>query len=233
MLKSDIAAATDTLATTGWLAGTPQDFRDCVLANCQWRRFAAGQSISHGGDADGSPIGIARGSATITTVVGRADTPIIHIMHAGTWFGYMPLFVPDRVVSVVARTDSVLAILPQRLFEGMLARRPEWWRHAGQLPAMQLATALGVIADLTIRDSHERCAAALLQLSEQRLDDGRCTVDHEVCLSQQELAAIANLSRTSVSAILHGFETAGLIEIGYRAIVIKQPAKLRAIAEAE
>lgn len=233
MLKTDTAAAAETLSNTGWLADTPPEFRQAVLANCQWRRVAAGNAVSLAGDEDGSPIGIGRGSVTVTTSQGRADTPIVHVLHDGNWFGYMPLFTPDRIISAVARSDVLAAVLPQRRLETMLAEQPIWWRYVGRLPAINLKRALGVIADMIIRDSHERCAAALLQLSEQRFANGKGIDDHDVPLSQQELGAIANLSRTSVSAILRDFETDGLIAMGYRSIVIKNPAGLRAIAEAD
>jgi DNA-binding GntR family transcriptional regulator len=50
-------------------------------------------------------------------------------------------------------------------------------------------------------------------------------------LSQEELAAISNLSRTSISTILREFEEAGLVTLGYRSVSLTYPARLRALVD--
>jgi DNA-binding GntR family transcriptional regulator len=53
----------------------------------------------------------------------------------------------------------------------------------------------------------------------------------EAPLSQDELAAISNMSRTTISTILRDLEAAGLIKLGYRSVLIIHPGRLRALVD--
>nr|WP_310525119.1 Crp/Fnr family transcriptional regulator [Polymorphobacter sp.] len=232
MLKSDIAVGTETLTTNGWLKETPPEFAAAILAHCNWRTMEAGTAIQHAGDTSGGLIGIARGTISLTTALGSPDSPMIHIGHPGTWLGFIPLFsAVGRAVSVMARSDVVLARLSQVELERLLWEQPVWWRHVGTLGVIYGNTATNIASDLMIRDSSRRCAASLLRLANCRFqdDDGQRNV--EAPLSQDELAALSNLSRTSVSTILHDLVDAGLISLGYRSVILHDTPRLRALVD--
>lgn len=232
MLKNDTAAHSAFLANNGWLHHTPRDFAESFLAHCHWRRIAAGTGIQHAGEGNASLTGIASGSTTLTTSLSTPDSPIIYIMHPGDWFGYGPLFLArNRPLSVVARTDVTIASMSQPEVEAFLANRPEWWRHVGTLGVIYGNVAISMAADMMIRDSSRRCAAALLQLSECRHRDPPGGEALEALMSQEELAAIANLSRTSISTILRDLEAGGLIKLGYRSVIILNAGRLRAMVD--
>ena len=82
-----------------------------------------------------------------------------------------------------------------------------------------------------IRDSRRRCVAAVLRPSDCRFVDRPGGRPIEAPLSQEELAAMSNLSRTSVSTIVRNLETAELITLGYRAMVLVDTDRLRAIVD--
>jgi CRP-like cAMP-binding protein len=84
---------------------------------------------------------------------------------------------------------------------------------------------------MMIRDSNRRCAAALLNVANCRRGEPSSTPVLNAPLSQEELAAIANLSRTSISSILRDLEADGLIELGYRTVTLRDPARLRALVD--
>jgi uncharacterized membrane protein len=50
-------------------------------------------------------------------------------------------------------------------------------------------------------------------------------------LSQDELAALSNMSRTTISTILRDLENDGLIKLGYRSVTVIHPGRLRALAD--
>lgn len=144
----------------------------------------------------------------------------------------MPLFVgKSRPNSMVARTDVTLATISEAEVEALLAPRPEWWRHIGTLGILSANLATSIAADMMIRDSSRRCAAALLQLADCRHADQPGAQKISAPLSQEELASISDLSRTSISTILHDFETAGLITLSYRSITLNNPVRLRALVD--
>lgn len=232
MLKTEIAACVDFLASNGWLSHVPRDFAESLLAHCHWREFAAGTGIQHAGEQGGILAGIARGSATVTTSLSSPDSPTLHVIHAGNWFGFVPLFIAGaRPNSIVARTDVTLATMTQPEVEAFLAPRPEGWRYIGALGIVMANTATSIAADMMIRESSRRCAAALLQLANCRHADLPGVNVVEAPLSQEELAAIANLSRTSVSVILRDLENAGLLKLGYRTVKLLDPARMRALVD--
>lgn len=232
MLKSEIAIGTEVLANTGWLSHTPPDFAEAILANCHWRSVEGGATIQHAGDDLSVILGLARGTITMTTGLASPDAPMMHICHAGWWFGFVPLFLDTKLPNgIVARGDVLLASIVRSQLESMLSARPEWWRHVGVLGAIYGNTAANVAADLMIRDSARRCAASLLRLANCRFQNPGGAQQVEAPLSQDELAAISNLSRTSISTILHDLEQSGLITLGYRSVTLNNPARMRSMVD--
>ena len=110
VLKSDDAAATERLMATGWLNLTPPDFARAILANCHWRSVPAAQAIQHAGDRNIGIFGVARGTVAITTMLGFPGVPMMHIAHAGLWFGYVALFTGRDLPVGIPR--AVMSALP-------------------------------------------------------------------------------------------------------------------------
>lgn len=232
MLMSDIAAAAANLRKTGWLSQVPSDFAETVLANCKWRKIEAGQTLQHAGDQRSGIYGVGRGTIAFSTALGSADTPIMHIGHAGSWFGYVGVFTgTDLPMGVTARSNVMIAGLGQLQIEQLLAQRPEWWRHIGLLAVSYGNAAVNVAADLMIRDTRRRCASSLLRIANCRFVSPQDAEQVEAPLSQDELAAISNMSRTTISTILRDLEAAGLIKLGYRSVLIIHPGRLRALVD--
>jgi CRP-like cAMP-binding protein len=88
-----------------------------------------------------------------------------------------------------------------------------------------------IAADLMIRDSDRRCAAALLRLAGCRQAGPQDATAVEVPLTQNELAGAANLSRNSVGTMLQRLEKRGFVEVGYGAVTVRAPAALRAFVD--
>jgi CRP/FNR family transcriptional regulator, cyclic AMP receptor protein len=232
MLKSEIATDTAFLLNNGWLRHVPPEFGAAFMAHCHWRNVDAGVSISHAGDHGQSIIGLSRGVVSVFTALSAPDTPIVTVSHPGTWFGFIPMFSDlPRAVSMVARSDVRLAYIAQSEVETLLASRPEWWRHFAALGILYGNSAINVAADLMIRDSKRRCVASILRLADCRFVDRPGGRPIEAPLSQEDLAAISNLSRTSVSTIVRELENQGLISLGYRTIALLDTDRLRALVD--
>ena len=220
-----------TLRQNGWLRHVPADFADAVLALCRWQQIGTGEGIQFAGDVGGSVFGLGNGTVAITTAMTAPDAQITYIGHPGRWFGFAPLFGGEtHATAVEARSDVVLAVLPPVAFAALLDSWPGSWRYIG----MQCTIGYGHIAaniagDMMIRDSRRRCVAALLRSANCRFDDyqGKASAP----LSQSEVAAISNLSRTMVNTILGELEAEGLLVLGYRSIALVDVRRLRRIAD--
>ncbi len=216
------------LSERGWLSRTPAPFRSAMLKRCQWRRYDAGETLFVAGDPPGGIFGVADGSVGGATGLGPAETPTMHIGQPGLWVGEGPIITGDpRRITVFAVTAAYVAQVPLAELKAALSDRPEWWQHIAQLSQSMNDIVGNALADSMIRDADRRCAAILLRLCDCRFIDNHVEIEREVMVTQDELAAMANLSRSSVNPILRRFAKRKLIEIRYRSIVVIGTKKLR------
>ncbi len=167
--KANLVDGMDVLSRGAWLRDTPAAFRDAFLSQSRWQRLEAGAPIQFGGETEGEMIGLARGIVELRTVLGRADTPIMHFARPVSWFGFVPIVARrPRPLAPSAKTPVWIARIPQAEVMALLAERPEWWRHLIPPSLVYGDVAVTIAADLLIRDSERRCAAVLLRLSGRR-----------------------------------------------------------------
>jgi CRP-like cAMP-binding protein len=220
------------LTRRGWLSATPAVFQHALLAGCGWYRVEAGAPIQVGGETTGELIGLAQGCIEMTTTLGAADTPIMHLAHPPFWFGYFPIiFGQSRRISATARTPVWLASVPQAKVRGLLAERPARWEHFLPLALVYGDTVVTIAADLLIRSTERRCAAVLLRMGGCRFTGPEDAAAIDIPLTQDELAAAANLSRNTTGTVLRKLAARGLVELGYRGMVVRAPSALRAFVD--
>lgn len=230
MSPADVAAAANAMRQAGWLSRTPAAFQQAVLARCQWSRMPGGTTLTHGGDREGGMYGIATGVVEVTPAVGPADLPMINISRAPYWFGLMPVGLgAPRAVSVTTRGPCDIALVPQTALAALLSKQPEWWQLLTAQALEHFNTAAQCAADLLIPDSRRRCVAVLLRAAGQRGGD---TKSSNAGLSQNELAAMANMSRQTTGNVLRELAAAGYVNLGYRSIVLRDVAGLQALLNA-
>jgi CRP/FNR family cyclic AMP-dependent transcriptional regulator len=220
------------LTQRGWLSKTPGDFRTALLSRCGWNSLGAGTSITIGGDEVGDLVGLACGTIELTTVLGPSETPMMHLGHGVFWLGYGPIISSQpRRISATARSEVWLASVPQAEVLRLLRDRPDWWRHLLLLALEYGDIAINIAADLLIRDSERRCAATLLRLGGCRFPNPEDATPIEILVTQDGLAAAANLSRNTTGTVLRKLAASGLIEIGYRGIIVIEPTAMRAFVD--
>ena len=227
----DIAKAHRLLAENGWLAVMPDAFRDAILRHSEIIKFKAGDTIYHAGEPPGGIYGICDGAMGMTSALGSAMSPIGHVGLPGAWTGMGPLLTGQpRRAKMQAMTPLLLAHVPLRPLQRVLAENPHWWLHIAQGLLMEFDTVTVVANDLLIRSTSNRCAATLLRIANCRRQDppSRQVV---VPISQATLAEMSNLSRSAISPILSMFCRQGLIRLDYRAITLLDVPGLRAIAD--
>lgn len=216
------------LAATGDLAAMPERLRAAVLDRCALRRFTAGESIYSLGDPPGGPYGLVTGGVALFMGQAERGPYFAHFGRPGVWFGEgSALTDQPRQIGAVATRDTITLQLPLPTIRTLAATEGEIWRWIAMLTSQHLGIAMGAIVDLMIRDPAARAVAVLLRLADRRAPggtDGPTTVD----TSQEDLAAMANLSRNAVGTILRRLEAEDMVRIGYRQITLTAPDVLRA-----
>jgi CRP-like cAMP-binding protein len=220
------------LASSGWLSATPDEFRQSLLTKASWHCLEEGAPIQDGGEEEGELIGLAQGAIEVRTVLGTADTPIMHILHPVFWIGYLPIILGQpRRLAASARTPVFMARIRESVVKKLLSERPEYWQYFLR-PTILYGDICSVIgADLLIRDSERRCAAVLLRMAGRRFAAPDDSTPVDALLTQDELAGAANMSRNSVGTMLKRLAARGLIELGYRTMIVMSPAALRSFVE--
>jgi CRP/FNR family cyclic AMP-dependent transcriptional regulator len=228
----DLAEGLHTVTSKGWLSSTSPEFQRAILAGCDCRPLEAGAPLQVGGEDHGEMIGLAAGILELRTTLGPADTAIMHFAHPVFWLGFVPtLFKQPRRVGASAKTQAWLMRVPEATIRRALKENPHWWAFFLQ-PLLEYGDlTVTIAADLMIRDSERRCAAALLRLAGCRYAAPQNVTPVEVPLTQNELAGAANLSRNSVGTLLQRLATRGLVEVGYRTMIVRVPAALRAFVD--
>lgn len=222
--KAKLALAADML-----LQKLPEPTRQAFLDRAVSQRVRQGETVYRLGDPAGGIYFICDGGMRVEIATGAQNTFIAHYLPQGIWFGEpSALTGQPRMVGVIAAQDSEMLHVSLPHLNQLTALYPEILRHLAGITQMYLRTAIGAIADLMIRDTDVRFVATLLRLAGIR-DVENPAGRFEVFFSQEEIAAMANVARTTANSILRKLEKDGLIEITYRRIVIVNGTALRAL----
>lgn len=229
-----IAAARERLLTQGWLAVMPDDFGAALLDICVWKRFDAGRPLYVAGDAPGGIFGVAEGAISFTAALGRADSPALHVARAVIWTGLGPLLSDQpRRATIMAAEPVLAAYAPLTPLQAMLDARPHWWKHMAQELLIEFDLVSSMANDLLIRSARRRCAAILLRLANCRFAPPPAGAIPEAQVTQEALAEMTNLSRSSISPIIKTLVDDGHISASYRVIRLLDWKALTLIADSD
>jgi CRP/FNR family cyclic AMP-dependent transcriptional regulator len=225
-----ITAARDVVSNFGWLSRTPPHFRKAVLDMSQRRTFAADETIHAAGDPAGGIYGLVSGGLRVVFAPSERIPFFAHFFVPGSWTGEAAAITGEpRLVSLVTTRETCAFYLPLPAVNEILRKDPDAFRSFAKLMQWHLATAIAATGDLMIRDPAQRLIAVLLRLCGCRLATPEGLGPLDVDLSQDELAFMANVGRTTASAVLGRLQSAGQVELTYRRIQINAPETLRAM----
>ena len=205
----------------GWFGRAPKAFQDAVLARCEWHTCHAGQPAYHATSEHADLFGIAHGTVEFYSRFGAGDNPLLHLLHEGSWLGHgVVVSGQSPRATVIARVDTLFARVPRRVLLELLHARPEWWRVLASAVLEYGDTAVSALADLLIPDNDRRCACTLLRIAGLRHPRRSRPERRDVPVTQDELAAMVNVSRSTLVQILQRLERRRLIAQGYRTLRI-------------
>jgi CRP/FNR family transcriptional regulator, cyclic AMP receptor protein len=217
------------LHRVGWLAETPDAFRSALMSRCTVRSAGPGETLYHVGDAAGGLFGVAQGQVGIHGAPHGADPTLMHIVGPGFWTGeFATLTGGKRLISLVARSPLIVCHLPRVEFLRVAEADPLAWRLLAMLTANNNARTLRVIGALRRESAAGRLAATLVNLAAELYE-----APAVLRLSQEDLGALARLSRGSVNSALARLESAGLLRRDYGAIALHDVAALEAYEQSD
>jgi CRP-like cAMP-binding protein len=213
-------SALDFLEHEGWLGLTSPKFRQEVLARARCIHVSKGTPLYHVGDETTGLFGIASGSVGLDVILRWDETLLGDLLPAGSWLGDAAFVTRQpRRISVTAAEDCEILSLPAFELQMIIDHDKESWRWLAVLNVLSLDRAMRVGTDLMIRDPNQRLVAVLARLAAQfdgRPRSGAVTL----CLNQDELARLANVSRTLLGEKMREFEAEGHLRLGYRQVTV-------------
>ncbi len=174
---------------------------------------------------------VRKGAVGLHVAVGRATDAILEVFGPG-WLLSPPLW-----ESKPTETRHAAALLPTSTLElgadafgRHLAADPSLAAAVASWNAHQYALAIDHLAMLALRDPSRRVPETLLLLL-QRLDGATGSpASARLDVSQQLIAAFANLSRQTTNKQLRRLARAGFVGLERGVVYVREPARLRELA---
>lgn len=209
-------------ARLGWLSQVPVEFRELFLSRCDRLSVETGEAIYNVGDEAGGLYGVVEGQVGIHGTPHGASAALLHLVGPGFWTGECAAATQQtRIIALVARTPARVLRLSRAALLRIAEQDPQTWRYILLMVVQNTARSIAVINALRRESAAERLAATLVNLGAE-FDENPSVIR----ASQDDLGALARLSRGSVNAALTRLERAGLIRRDYGAITLRDPAAL-------
>jgi CRP-like cAMP-binding protein len=174
--------------------------------------------------------GVAIGKLRVAISAAEHGPYFVHLFGPGAWIGEGPSITGrPRVVTPTAEEDCRLLFLPQAAIHELVLREPALWRFFVLPLQGHFELAVGALADALLRDPTKRTIAALLRLGGRRIGLVSAADPVEIPVSQDEIAVMANIARTTASLVLADLAKAGLVKIGYGKLTLLSSPRLRAM----
>ena len=201
------------------------DSNDELAAPYQTLRFGRRQALYHNGDAAQSLFRVREGLVRITRMTPEGRTLTVRHVLPGDFFGEEVFRIGTRAEMAEALTTAhVEAIDPDRIDEGDLMT-------ITQSLSLQMQRVMDDEYHKQTGDLRQKVARYLLTLSKTPLGTIDARGLSTVSATHELIAEGTASTRESVSKIITELRTEGLIESGYRSIVLLDREELEDIAE--
>jgi CRP/FNR family cyclic AMP-dependent transcriptional regulator len=157
---------------------------------------------------------------------GARDPQMCYLLLPPVWVGEGGVIVDaPRSVGLSTTRRSVMLHLPAHRFFAIAQDEPLIWRWVAKVQKQNFERAMRMVDALMNRSSEARVAAVLMQLGGRLGQDAK--TPRVLDITQTQLAAIANVSRSVLSPVLKTLASKGAIKLGHGTITITDPAELR------
>ena len=201
----------------------PEAMRTVLVAASPTRRFADGQIIQHKGQAAGGFWLIEEGAVSVGQFTAAGEFRAVALLGPGDSYGELAVLSGQpRIVDAVARGEARLRAIGAAAFERALAADSAAMRALLGALSAQLQETLDLLAHTRRGTVTPRAAALIANLAGGNAGS--------VTVTQQEIADLLGVTRATANAALAELEGSGLIQRGYGALRVLDPARLRLLA---
>ncbi len=196
------------------------------------RTVARRERLFHQGDPAEQLFFVVRGRVKLTQVGSEGQEVVVRFFGPGEIFGGVALL-PDAKYPVNAEVveKGRLVAWPRELVQRLAGEHPQLALKTTGTISERMRELQDRFRELATERVAQRVARALVRLVRQagrRTDEG---ILIDLPLSRQDLAEMTGTTLFSVSRILSGWESEGIVAVGRERVVVRHPHRLVAVAE--
>jgi CRP-like cAMP-binding protein len=207
-----------------WLTGEIDDLRQTLAAAARTMEIGRGAALFEPGESPTGLWRIIKGAVDLIVADGSEEISVQRLGVGACVGEEASLSDTPHPFGARAATDCVVSVVRPPVLRAILTREPEWWPAFYRLAGRNLVTLLAARMELAAQPSASRLARRLLTLA-----DGFGVVHS----SKVALAECLGLTRVTVQRHIAAFARRGIIESGYRRVILRDRSALRRIAEGE
>jgi CRP-like cAMP-binding protein len=215
--------------------GLDRETVDALLACASIRRFGRGVSVYPQGTQRSTVFIVLAGTVSVSVGLANGQRILCAFYRPGAIFGFPIVEVErPRLSAVDAFTDVVVATIPRREFERILAGLPVTVaiRFFNRLLERQARFAMRLVHCAALR-LRARLAVTIADLAATLGVDETDGVRIDLPITHENLAQMVGASRERVTKAMATLLRQGLIRYARQTITVLDELRLRAVAEAE
>ncbi len=197
------------LSEVGWLSGQPESLCAWAARAGRWRVYEKGRMLYQYGDDPDGLYGLGSGMLEAQIPMGEEQVTIYR-GEPGFWIGESALLArTSRAISLSAAVKSRVFFIPASAVKALLRDEPQFWYCFFELNHLNAARAVATLAEVLSKTPQERLARLLLRLADAA---------GKVNATQEDLARLIGMSRSSLKRVLNDLMDTGAIAVGYRSL---------------
>jgi CRP/FNR family transcriptional regulator, nitrogen oxide reductase regulator len=203
-----------------------------VLQAAKTRRIPKKETVFAQGQRASEFFVLLHGHLKVVQATADGQQIIVRIVQPGEIYGVaMALGRTDYPGTAVAIEESITLVWPSSAWPRLVARAPALAVNALQTVGQRLQEAHARIREFSTEEVERRVAHLLLRIVKASGQAPAETADVEFPITRQDVAEMTGTTLFTVSRILSSWEQDGIVTGGRGRISVKEPVRLRAIAE--
>lgn len=222
------------LARNAWFSTLPTPLQELVLRRSTIRSFRRGETVQREGEPAREIGVLLSGRVRCLIRCGTERETVVHVGGPGLWYGWTVMF-PNlgACVTLLADAPTQIMQLSKTEFDRIVEEDPRAFRAFASLVFDLTGTLMRYLGELPGLSLDGVLRVRLADMAWRTLRESRVDGPVELVLSQADLASMVGMSRQRLNQRLRALQDEGLVELGFRRIVVPDPARLRASAGVE
>ncbi|MGY8662447.1 Crp/Fnr family transcriptional regulator [Bradyrhizobium sp. UFLA05-109] len=213
-------------------AGFTNEELEEILREARSSRHPKNSAVFEQGEDAHSFFLLLHGHVRAAKTTPTGEQIVVRYVAPGETFGLaMAIGLTQYPATATAVDDSVVLAWPTGSWPRLVERFPPLATNTLQTVGARLQESHTRVLEMSTQQVEQRVAHALLRLAKQsgkKLDHG---IEIDFPISRQDIAQMTGTTLHTVSRILSGWESQGLVESGRQRIILREPHRIFVLAE--